>query len=43
MSVDTFGVGYGHKIQSKNPIKCFIMNKQIICNRPFQILVSLYL
>ena len=47
MSADTekrqFGLGYSHKTQSRSPIKYFIMTKQIICNSPFQILVSLYL
>ena len=38
-----FFLGYGHKIQSANSIKCFIMTKQIVCNRPLQILISLYL
>ena len=38
-----FGFGYGHKIQSRNPIKYFIMAKQIICYRPLQVLASLYL
>ena len=38
-----FGLGYGHKIQSRNPIKYFIMTKQIGYNRSSQILASLYL
>ena len=38
-----FGLSCGQKIQSTNSLKCFIMTKQIVCNRPYQILVSLYL
>ena len=38
-----FGFGYGPKIQSRNPIKYFILAKQIICYRPLQVLASLYL
>ena len=30
-----FGIGYGHKIQSRNPMIYFIMIKKIACNRPF--------
>ena len=30
-----FGIGYGHKIQSRNPMRYFIMIKKIACNRPF--------
>ena len=37
-----FGLGYGHKIQSINPIKYFILTKHIVCNRPLQILEVLY-
>ena len=29
-----FGIGYGHKIQSRNPKRYFIMIKKIACNRP---------
>ena len=29
-----FFLGYGHKIQSTNSIKHFIMTKQIVFNRP---------
>ena len=29
-----FGLGCGQKIQSTNSLKCFIMTKQIVCNRP---------
>ena len=25
------GLVFGHKIQSRNPVKYFIMNKQIVC------------
>ena len=38
-----FGLVYGHKIQTRNPIKYFIMTKQIVGNRTVQILASLYL
>ena len=37
------GLSYGRKIQSKNPIKHFILTKQIVCDRPLQILASLLL
>ena len=37
-----FGLGCGHKIQSINPIKYFILTKHIVCNRPLQILEVLY-
>ena len=30
-----FGLGYGHKIQSRNPMRYLIMIKKIACNRPF--------
>ena len=47
MDADTekgqFGLGYGHKMQSRNPIKYFIMTNQTVCNRPLQILASLSL
>ena len=36
-----FGSDYGHKIQSRNPIRYFAITKQIVCNRPLQILASL--
>ena len=36
-----FGLGYDHRIQLRNPIKYFIMIKQIVCNRPLQVLAYL--
>ena len=33
-----FGLGYGHKFQSRNTIKYFTMTKKIVSNRPLQIL-----
>ena len=38
-----FGLVYAHKIQSRNLIKYFIKTKQILCNKTWQILASLYL
>ena len=38
-----FGLVYAHKIQSRNLIKYFIRTKQILCNKTWQILASLYL
>ena len=38
-----FGLIYGHKIQSRNPVKYYIMTKQVAFNRPLQILASFYL
>ena len=38
-----YGLGYCHKIQSRNSIKYFIMTKQRVCNRLLKILASLYL
>ena len=38
-----FGLGYSHKIQSKNLSKYFNLTKEIVCNRLFQIIVSLCL
>ena len=37
-----FGLDYGHKTQSRNPIKYLIMTKQIVCNKPLQTLAFLY-
>ena len=39
---EQFGLGYGYKSNQKI-IKCFITTKQIVCNRTFKILASLYL
>ena len=38
-----FGLDHGNKIQSRNLIKYFIMKKQIVYNRPLQILAYSYL
>ena len=38
-----FGLVYTQKIQSRNLIKYFIKTKQILCNKTWQILASLYL
>ena len=38
-----FSLGYGHQIQPRNPIKYFIITREINCNRSLQILASLYL
>ena len=43
ISGKSFEMGYGHKIQSKNPINYFIMTKQIVCTGHLQILPHLYL
>ena len=40
---EQFGLVYAHKIQSRNLIKYFIKTKQILCNKTWQILASLYL
>ena len=36
------GLGYGHKIQSRNLINYFFLSEWIVCNRLLQILASLY-
>lgn len=38
-----FSLGYAHKIQLRNQIKYFTATKQIVCNKPLQILASLCL
>ena len=36
-----FGFGFGHKTESRNPIKYFIMTKQIVPNISSLILINL--